>query len=92
MAEESQRVPGQNARRDFTRFQDVQFVGKNGRVSIVGQGSWIKILCDSSLQGLLRMKSQLLEHPVIVRLSHVFVRRLCVCLFATGLKKGEIRG
>ena len=35
MTEESQRCPGQNARRDFTRFQGVQFVGKNGRVSIV---------------------------------------------------------
>ena len=44
-------------------------------VIIVSQRSWVEILRTSSLYCLLRMRSQLLEHPVIVGLRDVSVPR-----------------
>jgi hypothetical protein len=73
MTEEWQRVPSQSASRIYARFNSLHFKGQNGRVSIVGARARIKVLSTRSWDSFFCMASQLLEHPVIVRLWNVCI-------------------
>jgi hypothetical protein len=66
MTVKSQRFPRHSVSRILARFNSRHFKGQNGRVSIVGARTRVKVLNTSSRDSFLCMESQLLEHPVIV--------------------------
>jgi hypothetical protein len=65
--------PSQSASKIFARFDNRHFKGQNGRVNIVGARTRVKVLHTCHRNSFLCMESQLLEHPVIVRLLSVCI-------------------
>jgi hypothetical protein len=72
MSEENPRFPGQRSKM-FVRFNTRHFKGQNGHVNIVGVRKKVKVLNTSNRYRFLFMESQLLDHPVIVRLLNVCI-------------------